>query len=200
MRPSRKRILTPHTLPRHHPLAEQTSPFGRRLLATFYQIATKVSAVYDVSLPPDVNAVLESISNWITFGFSGVATTPLECLGLGGYFYKLIFWMILPAGIVIMVVIAVVLSSAFLKRSKTRKEQKEKSRKKGSSHGAAFHLQDATTEPERESTLLEKTLPAVLTALFFLYPQVTKTAFDAFPCYDFEDGRGWLRADVSIEC
>ena len=38
----------------------------------------------------------------------------------------------------------------------------------------------------------------MLTLLFFLYPLVTKTAFDGFPCYTFESGRAWLIADVSI--
>ena len=37
----------------------------------------------------------------------------------------------------------------------------------------------------------------MLTALFFLYPQVTKTAFDGFPCYTFENGQGFLRQDVN---
>ena len=66
-----------------------------KILFTFYQIATKVSAVYDVALPPEVNAILERISNLITLGISGIATTPLECLGLRGYVPHLVFWMVL---------------------------------------------------------------------------------------------------------
>ena len=27
-----------------------------------------------------------------------------------------------------------------------------------------------------------------------------QTAFEGFPCYNFAGGRGWLIADVSIEC
>ena len=37
---------------------------------------------------------------------------------------------------------------------------------------------DTSVEPERDPTFFEKTLPAILTVLFFLYPVVTKTAFD----------------------
>ena len=29
---------------------------------------------------------------------------------------------------------------------------------------------------------------------------MTTAAFEGFPCYEFEGGRGWLIADVSIEC
>ena len=42
--------------------------------------------------------------------------------------------------------------------------------------------------------------PAVLRLLFVMYPVVTREAFEAFSCYDFDDGRRWLRTDVSIEC
>ena len=35
----------------------------------------------------------------------------------------------------------------------------------------------------------------------FLYPLVTKVAFEGFPCYSFDEGRlGFLMSDVSIEC
>ena len=36
--------------------------------------------------------------------------------------------------------------------------------------------------------------------MFILYPLVTNVAFEGFPCYTFDGGRGWLIADVSIEC
>jgi len=34
---------------------------------------------------------------------------------------------------------------------------------------------------------------------FFVYPIVTRLAFGAFSCYDFDEGH-WLKADVSIRC
>ena len=49
-------------------------------------------------------------------------------------------------------------------------------------------------------TLIEKALPPVLQIMFLLYPLVTTTAFEGFPCYEFQSGRGWLIADVNIEC
>ena len=39
----------------------------------------------------------------------------------------------------------------------------------------------------------------MLVVLFLLYPLVTNVAFEGFPCYWFENGDGWLRADVSIQ-
>ena len=52
-----------------------------------------------------------------------------------------------------------------------------------------------------EATLFEQSLPLSLLVLFFAYPKVTQIAFEAFSCHEFEDGaRGWLKADVAIEC
>ena len=51
----------------------------------------------------------------------------------------------------------------------------------------------------RKDTVLAAA-PAVLRLLFLCYPVVTREAFEAFSCYEFDDGRRWLRADVSIEC
>ena len=53
---------------------------------------------------------------------------------------------------------------------------------------------------EFRTVILEKALPPVLQLIFLLYPFVNTVAFEGFPCYYFESGRGWLRADVSIEC
>jgi hypothetical protein len=49
--------------------------------------------------------------------------------------------------------------------------------------------------------LLQIALPAVLRALFIIYPQVTNVAFEAFSCYEFvQDRFSALIADVSITC
>ena len=50
------------------------------------------------------------------------------------------------------------------------------------------------------TTLIELALPSTLRFLFLVYPLVTNVAFDAFPCFEFDDGTRWLKADVSIEC
>ena len=92
-------------------------------------------------------------------------------------------------------------------------------------HGAGFSLNDdndtplvrARTRHNRHQTrsktsvraapvapadvsLLESLLPPFLRVMFLLYPLVTNVAFEGFPCYEFGDGRGWLIADVNIQC
>ena len=169
-----------------------------------YQICTKISPVYEVSLPADINQMLDDISSLVTFGIQGLGldSTPLACLGLSGYYYKLLAYMMLPPIAIIIVLLYVLISSCRAKAKRRAKGDASAVEKKGSddSHGGAFHLGDEDA-PERGPSLFEKTLPAVLTTLFILYPMVTKVAFDGFPCYSFADGtRGWLRQDVSIDC
>ena len=58
--------------------------------------------------------------------------------------------------------------------------------------------------------LLRTALPVAVRLVFLFYPLVTNTAFEAFSCYEFgghDTGngtnaatRGWLVADVAIEC
>ena len=42
-----------------------------KILLSFYQLSTKVSVVYDVSLPADVNAFLESLTGFTSVFFVG---------------------------------------------------------------------------------------------------------------------------------
>ena len=174
-----------------------------KIILGAYQISTKIPIVYSVTLPNDINKLLNDISSLVTFGIQGlgVDSTPLECLGASGYFYKLIVYMLLPPVVILMVVLYVCISTRRAKVKKKRHMGRAISKASNdSSHAGAIHLQDST-DPEREATFFEKMLPAVLSALFVIYPMVTKVAFDGFPCYSFEDGaRGWLIQDVSIEC
>lgn len=48
--------------------------------------------------------------------------------------------------------------------------------------------------------LVKRLIPVVLRISFLTYPIITNVAFDAFSCFIFEDGRGWLIADVNIQC
>jgi len=146
-----------------------------KILISFYMIATKVHIIYDVALPSDVRAVLRALSFTFTLGLQGIATTPLACLGLGGYVNELRFWIIFPIIVALIVLVSVVLLNKW-KRSR------------------------AIWGSRRDAALLEKALPPVLKILFVLYPLVTTAAFQGFPCYEFESGRSWLIADVSIEC
>mgnify|MGYP001210425638 CR=1 FL=1 len=50
------------------------------------------------------------------------------------------------------------------------------------------------------ATVAELTAPVTLRIFFLLYPLVTNVAFEAFPCYGFENSDGYLAADVSIKC
>ena len=176
-----------------------------KILIGFYMIVTKIDTIYDVVLPGDVRAVLRTLSSVFTLGMQGVATTPLACLGFQGYVPELLFWIVFPMVVVVVVLMFVLLSNA-LRRKPTAATGVQQSgslkRKQTSVHMGAqlVSLQDQPTIVQREATILEKALPPVLQIMFFLYPLVTTAAFEGFPCYEFADGRGWLIADVSIEC
>ena len=122
-------------------------------------------------MPNDVVSILNALSSVFSFGMQGVATTPLACLGLNGYVYELLFWLIFPA-VACLVMLVYAVGAARL------------CRKKDDSSG----------------TLVEQVLPPVLRLMFILYPLVTTAAFEGFPCYEFDGGDGWLIADVSIKC
>jgi hypothetical protein len=49
------------------------------------------------------------------------------------------------------------------------------------------------------SALLELSATPILWLLFLAFPLVSKAAFDAFSCFEFETS-GWLKADVAIRC
>ena len=184
--------------------ADATPKNKGKIVAAFYQVVTKVPSIYDVTLPADVSALLQRFSNVVTLGFEGVATTPIECMGLSGYVPRLLFWMIVPVVLVLLVVLGVRLSSVGKKRgvAVTSAATETGADREGSDesveHSVALHV--ASDANEREASFFEKTLPFLLPLLFLLYPLVTKVAFDGFPCYRFDNGRGWLITDVSIEC
>ena len=63
-------------------------------------------------------------------------------------------------------------------------------------HGLRLHRQGLLSR----SALFRSAMPFTLPFIFLMYPLVTNVAFEAFPCYVFEDGQSYLVADVSIEC
>ena len=104
----------------------KTTPKNKfKIVLGFYMIATKVSGVYDVSLPADVRAVLERLTVVVSFGMGGVATTPLECVGLAGYVPRLLFWMIVPAVLTVIIMAGVGVSMS-LKKKKVKKASPRK--------------------------------------------------------------------------
>ena len=123
-----------------------------------------------VSLPPDVKGLIERMSSFISIGVNGVATTSLECMGLSGYRNRLLFWMIVPAGVILCVGLCVALSAKWrevqAKRCAASKSSETAVRSSSDDdHDAAFHLHPSQEE-DRPHTLFEQMLPAVLTALF----------------------------------
>ena len=70
--------------------------------------------------------------------------------------------------VVPIVLVAIVVVVVFIMSRKGRKGRTlTSSSKRDADHGVAFHLQDAA-EVEREQSLFEKTLPAVLGLLFIM--------------------------------
>jgi len=189
-----------------------------KILIGFYIVATRVDTVYEVTLPNDVKAVMQFFSQVFTFGMQGVATTPLACMGMSGYVAELTFWILFPPIVVVLILLAVLLFNWYRNRSATTKKagaaltiltspptspSKAKSSGDGAHGGSQMVDANPTPPPPSQSykmTLLEQTLPPVLQIMFILYPLVTNAAFAGFPCYEFEGGRGWLIADVNIEC
>lgn len=108
----------------------------------------------------------------ITFGFDvTLEVTPLECLGLNGYFWQMVFWMLLPLGLVALVFAGAAVWLGF--------------RRGMSSLSLAGWLSTAT--------------PLSIRILFLAYPIVTRQAFQAFSWFDFhEENVSYLRADVSL--
>jgi len=166
----------------------------------FYQIATKVPTVYEVTLPDDVQGVLDSLSGIASFGMQGISTTSLECMGLGGYRLRLWFWLLFPLCLLLVVGIIVALMACVKKQRSSKAVVSAK--KAGSDDDAhAGHLNiEGKADEEQTPSIRMQILPPVLQILFLVYPLVTKTAFDGFPCYQFQSGEGWLRADVQVEC
>ena len=65
--------------------------------------------------------------------------------------------------------------------------------------GAARILVKHGVDTTRE-VLLKGTAPAILRIFFLAYPIVTNVAFEAFSCFEFENGDSFLKADVSVKC
>lgn len=140
----------------------------RQVLIGFYMIATKVSSVYSVSMPADVRELMEQLSVVVSLGMNGVATTPLECMGLSGYVPRLVFYMVFP-----MVLTAILIG--FVCVSMSLKKRKDdtiilSTRRADEDHGNRFNLGDGPEGLEIGSTLVENVLPPFLQIMFLLYP------------------------------
>jgi hypothetical protein len=165
----------------------------------------QIEDVYELSLPGDVRRILVLFEWTISFGLTEV-TTLLTCVGLTGFAASLRFWMAMPA-VLVLFVCAIYTAAILIHRLRSSREDGIRERNSGTSLGSGrlTGLQEGRQfSPAERYPLLKRvfqiTLPLVLRLLFFIYPVVTNVAFDAFHCYSFQDGDGWLAADVSVVC
>ena len=122
-----------------------------------------------MELPSTLINMLRIAEVAVSFGMGGIST-PLACLGLGGYPQLLRFWMSLPAVLIACILLGAVGTIRMRRRQLT------------------------------VAGLVELALPLTLRVLFLIYPIITNVAFDGFPCYKFSDGSQYLKADLSVSC
>ena len=90
------------------------------------------------------------------------------CVRAQGYFWEMIFWLVLPLVLEAVIIIGT----------------------------ALWWL--LTQGRFRMSQLLAAAAPLSLRMLFLVYPIVTRKAFQAFSWYEFKAEGSWLRVDVSL--
>ena len=156
-----------------------------KILIGFYQIASRVEDVYEIYLPPDVRLLLQQLKIAISLGIEGV---PLSCIGANGYMKRLQFWMFAPIVLVALATLTVLTHLLVM------------AIKKGSTGAGRVENNKAVQVWPSFTLILKSVMPAVLRIAFLMYPIVTNVAFEAFSCFWFEDGTGFLITDVSIEC
>ncbi len=107
-----------------------TTPWARYQMGTklkhiigFYQIATKIPSVYEVTLPPDVQGLLTQLAVPLDLGLEWVIS-PLECVGIRGYRGRLTFWMVLPIVVVFSVLASFLLNEVRSTWTLTKKQKK----------------------------------------------------------------------------
>ena len=149
-----------------------------KILIGFYLLASPVPSVYDVSLPRDAERFLERMA---TLTLNVDLDLRFECLGMPGLLPRLLFWSATPA---ILVLVILCVSAVVAASSRER-------------YSSVWHA-------GRHCLLLAS--PSALRLLFLIYPTVTRQAFRAFPCYEWDADEesneygSYLRADVGINC
>ena len=146
-------------------------------MMSFYQVATRITQVYDLQLPERVKRLLE-IFDVLNIKIEALGL-PLQCLGLGSYEYSLSFTMFAP----LILAVAYVLY-----------------------HLAGPYINGILARDQRWFRLgrpkekLMAALPGLLVLSFLVFPMVSSAAFRAFSCEEFSNGRSFLRADYAVEC
>lgn len=88
----------------------------------------------------------------------GIDGIPLACVGANGYLWRLVFWMAVPLASAIVAMCVSVARVLLCSSDRTN------------------------------ARLLKSIVPVVLRIFFLSYPIVTNVAFEAFSCFEFEDG------------
>ena len=176
-----------------------------KILIGFFQIASRIENVYEIYLPADVRSLLQHLRVSISLGIEAV---PLSCVGADGYVNRLAFWMwapVLLVGVAAVCVSVHVLLLPLILMVSHRPSMKNTAapslRTTDSSvqNGTSFKLA-ASASQRRLFMFAERMMAIILRIAFLTYPIVTQIAFEAFSCFTFEDGTGFLIADVLIEC
>jgi hypothetical protein len=135
-------------------IAVRYSPMNKiKIIVVLNQIATRIPSVYEVTLPANIVAVLETFAAMVTLGLDNVAMAPLKCMNLEGYEPRLVFWMMLPIVVTLVIVGLVVLSSCSdrllcgnLARARSFSLRSSRFSRKGSGRTNSSSLPTATME------------------------------------------------------
>ena len=167
----RRRVRHSRTLRLLRHVARDVRAKVKQMIA-FYQIATKVPDVFQVTMPSSVTQLL-SVLDVFSLDVAGLGL-PLGCLGLGTFQNALYLNIVAP-----IVLMLLIWAGHALAACRTRG---------GGSGGGTF------------AAGLIASLPANIVVLFFAFPTVSSLAFQAFSCEDFDDGSSYLSADYSVDC
>ena len=79
-----------------------------KILASFFQVATKLESVYGVTLPPQASSEggVLSIFAFVNLDFFSALPLPWPCLGIGGYQQKLQAMALAPVALVFVLMLA----------------------------------------------------------------------------------------------
>ena len=127
------------------------------------QIATKLDSVYAVHLPEGVKQLLNSLSLIVSLGITPAGVSTPLECIDLSGYANTLRFYMITPVVLVALVVLVAVCLMLAKRRFTR------------------------------MALVELALPPVLRILFLLYPLITNTAFDGFPCYEFADGTRWLK-------
>ena len=74
-----------------------------KIVFGFAMILSNIENVYKVELPAEVRQIVEAMKWVITFGLDWLMT-PLKCVGLHGYYWRLSFYMAVPVILILLII------------------------------------------------------------------------------------------------